>query len=162
MQSILLIISSPSKCRSKAPSSQAARWPHATVSQGPAGSPGTPIWDRGALSGGWGLLEPLWLVAGVPELAPQGEGVQDSVGWLPPPLGKASLFHTASIPEVGFLAGEGGGCDTLPELCPRPRAWQPPIPKFSSCCCRCKTPSQRNGDSTSMGKIWETTCIAAT
>lgn len=109
MQLILLIISSPSKHGAKPLSSQTVHQPHATVSQGPAGSPGTPIQERGALPGGWAPLGPLQLLAGVPELALPGEGAQGSVGWLPPELGKAHPFHAASpIPEMGFLAQDSG------------------------------------------------------
>lgn len=128
-----------------------------TEARGPSSGRGEPFLVDGDLWDSSGSLLMCWT------LDPRRKGHRAVWGGCPPALGKAHPFHAASpIPEMGFLAGKGGGRDTLPKLCSRPCAQQPPIPTFSSCCCRCNAPRQRNGESTSVGKISETTCVSAT
>ena len=102
-------------------------------------------------------------------LHPQGKGHRAVWGGCPRNWGKhnPSMLLPPSPRWVSWLrtvvlAGEGGGHDMLPELSPRPHTWHLPIPEFSCYCCRCHAPSQHNGESTSVGKISETTCVSAT
>lgn len=150
---ILLIISSPTKHGAKLLNSQTTHQPHATVSQGLARSPRTPILvdvDLCDTSSSFTVCQ---------SLHPQGKGhgaVWGVSPWhwgkhvpstlLPPPP-RWAFWHRAVV-----LAGERGGYDMLPKLCSRPSTEQPHIPEFS-CCYRCHTCSQHKNESISVGKI---------